>query len=83
MLLTVSDCLLYLQNEGLVLTSSIEKVQDESIGGLSFDNRTIKKGEVFVCKGAAFRQEYLDRAIQAGALFYLSETVWKEDFPYI
>lgn len=83
MLLTVFDCLLYLQKEGLVLTSSIEKVQNESIGGLSFDNRTIKKGEVFVCKGAAFRQEYLDRAIQAGALFYLSETVWKEDFPYI
>lgn len=83
MLFTVSDCLLYLQQEGLVLEQSIEKIKYNPVAGLSFDNRTIKPGEVFVCKGVAFHAEYLDRAIQAGAVCYLSETVWKEDFPYI
>lgn len=83
MLVTVSDCLLVLQKEGLVLTHSIDSVCQRCIAGLSFDNRTIKSGELFVCKGAAFRAEYLDRAIGAGALCYLSETVWRDDFPYI
>ena len=83
MLVTVLDSLLLLQKEGLVLSHSIEKVAQNRMTGLSFDNRTIKQDEVFVCKGAAFRAEYLDRAIKAGALFYLSETVWREDFPYI
>ena len=83
MLVTVFDSLLLLQKEGLVLSHSIETVEQNRITGLSFDNRTIQPGEVFVCKGAAFRAEYLDLAIKAGALFYVSETVWKEDFPYI
>ena len=83
MLLTINDCLLLLQKEGLVLSYSIQTVGQNQIAGLSFDNRTIKPGEVFVCKGAAFRAQYLDLAIQAGAGLYLSETVWKEDFPYI
>ena len=83
MLATVFDSLLLLQKEGLVLSHSIGTVEQNRITGLSFDNRTIQPGEVFVCKGAAFRAEYLDLAIKAGALFYVSETVWKEDFPYI
>ena len=83
MLLTVSDALSLLKKEGLILTYSIASVAQNPIEGLSFDNRTIQQGEVFVCKGAAFRAEYLDLAIQSGALLYLSETVWREDFPYI
>jgi len=83
MLFTVFDCLSLLQKEGLVLTHSIETVAQNKIAGLSFDNRTIQQGEVFVCKGAAFRAEYLDLAIKAGAVMYLSEVVWKEDSSYI
>lgn len=83
MLLTVLDALSILQKEGLVLAHSTETVAQNKIEGLSFDNRTIQKGEAFVCKGVAFRKEYLDLAIEAGALFYVSETVWKDDFPYI
>ena len=83
MLFTVFDCLSLLQKEGLVLTHSIETVAQNKIAGLSFDNRTIQQGEVFVCKGAAFRAEYLDLAIKAGAVMYLSEQVWREDVPYI
>lgn len=83
MLVTVFDCLLLLQKEGLVLTHTVDSVGQTKITGLSFDNRTLKKGNLFVCKGAAFRAEYLDLAIRAGAVSYLSETVWNEDFPYI
>ena len=83
MLLTVFDCLQLLQKEGLVRTCSLDAVVQNKIAGLAFDNRTIKQGEVFVCKGAAFRVEYLELAIKAGALFYVSETVWKDDFPHI
>lgn len=83
MFVAVSDALFLLQKEGLVLTHSIDDVAQNKIEGLSFDNRTIKQGEAFICKGAAFRKEYLELAIKAGALFYVSETVWNEDFPYI
>lgn len=83
MLVTVFDCLALLRNEGLVLSHMLNQAETSEITGLSFDNRTIKQGEVFVCKGTAFRMQYLDLAIQAGASVYLSETVWKDDFPYI
>ena len=84
MSMTVFDCLAVLQKEGLVLSESIDNsVGVRAVAGLSFDNRTLRSDEVFVCKGAAFRQEYLAKAIEAGALIYVSEFVWNTSFPYI
>ncbi len=48
------------------------------ITGLSYDNRTVKPGELFVCKGAAFRRSYLVSALEKGALLYMAEEKTEE-----
>ncbi|WP_206214388.1 Mur ligase family protein [Adlercreutzia sp. ZJ141] len=38
------------------------------------DSRDVRANTLFVCKGAAFKREYLEAAVQAGACAYVSET---------
>lgn len=81
---TVADCIRVLKEQGLLVLVSLGTLSlDSEITGLSFDNRTLRGGELFVCKGASFRAEYLDRAMAAGALFYVSEIVWNENYPHL
>ncbi|MBR5429535.1 MAG: UDP-N-acetylmuramoyl-L-alanyl-D-glutamate--2,6-diaminopimelate ligase [Firmicutes bacterium] len=49
--------------------------------GLSCDSRAVSPGQLFVCKGAAFREEYLDQALAAGAAAYVSQTAFRRDRP--
>ena len=45
---------------------------ETEITGLSFDSREVEPGTLFVCKGAGFKQEYLDAAIERGAIAWVS-----------
>lgn len=47
---------------------------DFPVIGLSYDSRTVSDGTLFICKGAAFRREYLEKALSCGARAYISET---------
>lgn len=51
--------------------------------GLSYDSRKVKKGDLFLCKGKAFRREYLEMAKEKGALAYLSEKDYGFSLPWI
>jgi UDP-N-acetylmuramoyl-L-alanyl-D-glutamate--2,6-diaminopimelate ligase len=46
---------------------------DRLLTGLCYDSRAVQPGDLFVCKGNAFKEEYLDQAIQNGAAAYVSE----------
>ena len=68
-----------IKSEGLDVTVSIpgfegkdapEKALETEITGLSCDSRTVSPGTLFVCKGAAFKPEYLAAAIEKGAAAY-------------
>ena len=70
-----------IKREGLDVTLSIPgsegkeapaEVLNAEITGLSCDSRTVSPGTLFVCKGAAFRPEYLQAAIEKGAAAYVS-----------
>lgn len=43
---------------------------------ISFDSRAIKPGTLFICKGAAFKEEFLAAALRAGACAYVSEQAY-------
>lgn len=47
---------------------------DKELTWLTCDSRQVKPGTLFICKGAAFRQEYLVQSAQRGAAAYISET---------
>lgn len=44
---------------------------------LTCDSRTVVLGTLFICKGAAFRPEYLQQAVQRGCIAYISEQKMK------
>ncbi len=54
--------------------SYAEPEADPRIDWLTFDSRTVREHTAFICKGAAFRPEYLEAAVQNGAVCYISET---------
>lgn len=41
--------------------------------GIACDSRAVRPGNLFVCKGAAFKADYLVSAIKAGAVAYLCD----------
>ena len=46
---------------------------DVPLAGCSFDSRAVHPGELFFCKGARFKPDYLVRALKAGAACYLAD----------
>ncbi len=73
-----------LEEAGLLIEADLPQgtveIPEETVGipqgaitGISFDNRQVKPGFLFVCKGAAFRREYLFSALEKGALLYMAE----------
>lgn len=56
-----------------------EKVQgsagEEALAWLTCDSRAVVPGTLFICKGAAFRPEYLQEAVKRGCVAYLSDHV--------
>ena len=45
----------------------------KNVGYLTYDSREVTEGTLFICKGAAFKAEYLDAAIEKVRLSYVSE----------
>lgn len=44
-----------------------------AVAGMSIDSRTVQPENLFVCKGAAFRPEFLSMAVERGASAYLCQ----------
>ena len=79
--ISFSQLLEELTRWGLVQSHSPEK--EVSITNISYNSKEVTPGTLFFCKGMAFRPEYLDQAVQAGACCYLAQTVYRQDLPYI
>ncbi|HHV42922.1 MAG TPA: UDP-N-acetylmuramoyl-L-alanyl-D-glutamate--2,6-diaminopimelate ligase [Clostridiaceae bacterium] len=66
---------------GLITGKKI--ADDPRITGLSYDSRIVKPGSLFVCKGAAFKENYLVQARDKGAIAYIAERAYPVDLPHI
>lgn len=64
-----------------VLRYAPQDAGDIRIDFATDDSRAAVPGTLFVCKGAAFKREYLVGAIEAGAVAYVSETDRGVDVP--
>ncbi len=54
-----------------------------NIDYISYNSKDIKNNTLFICKGMAFKEEYLDQAIESGATCYISEKDYKKNIPAI
>ena len=82
---TQQDYLNTLTKAGLVIDSNLYGHDSDAIQGLTYNSKEATAGTLFVCKGAAFRPEYLADAIAHGATLYVSEQKFDLDteIPYI
>ena len=71
-----------LQERGLLLEAVLPS-EEREIGYLSYDSRDLGEDTLFVCKGAAFKEEYLQQVLEAGAAAYVSETVYPNVDPAV
>ena len=64
---------------------SSDDKKDLVVEFLTYDSRLVTEGTLFICKGAAFKAEYLDAAIEKGAVAYIAEKPFetKVKVPYI
>ncbi len=60
-----------LHNENLLIKGLDSDVEITSV---TYDSRQVQSGSLFICKGAAFKEEYLTASVENGAAAYLSET---------
>ena len=60
-----------LSDRGWLHSANVNR--DVVVHGVDSDSRVVRPGNVFVCKGVAFRSAYLTSALQKGAVAYLCD----------
>lgn len=72
-----------LRGEGLLEDEPSRDLQFVPVQQLTFDSRQAGPGTLFVCKGEAFKPEYLAKAFDAGAFCYVSEVRYEGGRPAV
>ncbi len=82
---TQQDYLNALTEAGLVTDSNLYSHAADSVRGLTYNSKEAAQDTLFVCKGAAFRPEYLVDAVAHGATLYVSQQKFdlNTEIPYI
>lgn len=74
-----------LTRQNLVKESNLCGLWGQEITNVTYDSRRAVKGSLFLCKGAAFRPEYLEQAQKRGAVCYVAQHRFEaaKETPYI
>lgn len=68
--------------DGIAGAANLDELSDLPISFVSYDSRAVVPGTLFICKGAAFKPEYLAQAAEAGAVAYVSTQHYQDiDLP--
>ncbi len=81
--MTMRQAMDALDREGTVGFDLVGDAPEEglSFDGLTYDSRAVAPGTLFVCKGAAFKPEFLFDAIDNGATAYVADREYPVDAP--
>ena len=74
-----------LKENNLLLEENIsEELKEKEIEIVTYDSRDVKQNTLFICKGAKFKIDYLEKSLNSGAIAYVAEEQYKiENKPYI
>ncbi|HEX2947834.1 MAG TPA: UDP-N-acetylmuramoyl-L-alanyl-D-glutamate--2,6-diaminopimelate ligase [Clostridia bacterium] len=73
-----------LREKGLLLSHNCTRETGmKMVGSVAYDSNKAGQNTLFVCKGAGFKETYLESAIQRGAVVYISETDYHKAVPCI
>lgn len=72
------------REQGLLAESDLMGQAVAEVELLTYDSREVCSNTLFICKGAAFKEDYLRDAVKKGAMGYISEQRYDlPDVPYI
>ncbi len=75
---TLGEHIQLLQKHALLADTSVVIPDPERIVNLvSCDSQHVVPGTLFICKGAHFKEQYLQDAVRKGAMVYLAETPYE------
>ena len=78
----ISEFIKIVKDEQLYISDTCK--EDVEIRGLTYNSKQAGAGTLFVCKGAAFKEEYLKSAAEKGAVVYISEIEYPDvSLPHI
>lgn len=74
-----------LQQENMIVSYAPYDKSASTIDYLTFNSKETVSGTLFICKGATFKEEYLEEALSRGADFYISDKEYPKfaDVPHI
>lgn len=70
-----------LLKQNYLLTHTYQLDKEFSINDITYFSKEAETGTLFICKGAAFKEEYLQEAVRRGASCYMSEIRYSIDMP--
>lgn len=71
----LKDYLNLLTESGLLTENNLGSSHEEkNVRYVSYNSMDVKPGTLFICKGKAFKAQYLQDAIDKGAFCYVGET---------
>lgn len=65
-----------LAKQGLLAAASLMKMEKQEIRYLTYNSKAACPGTLFICKGAAFKVDYLKEAIRRGAVAYVASQLY-------
>lgn len=73
-----------LAQRDLLKDSAVFDQKNTIVSGITYNSKEVKKNNLFICKGSSFKKEYLEEAIEKGALGYVAEKEYDldHDFPH-
>lgn len=82
---TMQDFVDLLAGRELLVKAECYGKEEVNIQNLTYDSKEVTENTLFICKGAAFKEEYLKEALQKGAIGYVSEKRYEtcEGVPYM
>ncbi|MBR3276947.1 MAG: UDP-N-acetylmuramyl-tripeptide synthetase [Eubacterium sp.] len=72
-----------LDKAGLLCKDTSAGSGESPVTGLTYESKKAETGTLFVCKGAAFKKEYLLEAAERGSIVYVSETDYGISLPML
>lgn len=71
--ITLAQLVSTLEEENLLVKAPANEMLATTIAGAACDSRVVRPGNLFICKGVAFRSSFLVAAQKAGAVAYLCD----------
>lgn len=68
-----------LEKRGLLVKAECFGKEEVEIANLTYASKEVTDNTLFICKGAAFKEEYLQEALRRGAVCYVSEVCYEAE----